>query len=215
MLDVAYLQRPLFVYKHSISSDVALKFPRSDPGSFLQEAPAKSLPSKGRRTAAAPLTTVISPSNLGAPADPSPLFIPTTFQPTNSPLSTSSPAHHRSIGHFTIPTRQSLNTLFQSAFDFNSNVHVTMRGLRPAATTATALTRASILPQSTRRAFTGTTARKAGAHGPQYDPPTGWLWGVKPGEKPKKEGWEDLAYYGFLGSLAVFSIAYAFKPDTS
>lgn len=90
-----------------------------------------------------------------------------------------------------------------------------MRGLRPAATTATALARASLLNQTSRRAFTATTARKAGAHGPQYDPPTGWLFGVKPGEKAKKEGWEDLAYYGFLGSLVVFSVAYAFKPDTS
>ncbi|KAJ4393572.1 hypothetical protein N0V93_002785 [Gnomoniopsis smithogilvyi] len=90
-----------------------------------------------------------------------------------------------------------------------------MRGLRPAATAATALARAPLLNQISRRAFTATTARKAGAHGPQYDPPTGWLWGVKPGEKAKKEGWEELAYYGFLGSLAVFAVAYAFKPDTS
>lgn len=90
-----------------------------------------------------------------------------------------------------------------------------MRGLRPAATAATTLARASLLHQTTRRAFAATTARKAGAHGPQYDPPTGWLWGVKPGEKAEKEGWEGLMYYGFVGSLVVFAVAVAFKPDTS
>ncbi|KAF3761459.1 hypothetical protein M406DRAFT_20385, partial [Cryphonectria parasitica EP155] len=64
--------------------------------------------------------------------------------------------------------------------------------------------------------FSSTTQRRAGAgHGPQYDPPTGWLFGVKPGEKAEKEGWEGLAYYGFGGSLLVFAVAYAFKPDTS
>lgn len=63
--------------------------------------------------------------------------------------------------------------------------------------------------------FSTTARRAADAHGPQYDPPTGWLFGVKPGEKPEKEGWEGLMLYGFGGSLLLFSVAYAFKPDTS
>lgn len=201
-----------------LSLDVALKFPRSDPGSFLQEALGRSLPSKDRRTAPAPLTTVISPVNLGASADPSPLSIPTTFQPTKPShplLSTTSQAHHQSATFREPRPDNYLPFVFNPTSKVSRTAYVNMRGLRPAATTATALTRASILPQTTRRAFTATTARKAGAHGPQYDPPTGWLFGVKPGEKAKKEGWEDLAYYGFVGSLVVFSIAYAFKPDTS
>ena len=64
------------------------------------------------------------------------------------------------------------------------------------------------------RAFS-TTPRRAGGGGMQYDPPTGWLWGVRPGEKYQNEGWEGLFFYGFWGSLIVFAIAYAWKPDTS
>ncbi|KAK0742477.1 ESSS subunit of NADH:ubiquinone oxidoreductase, partial [Apiosordaria backusii] len=45
--------------------------------------------------------------------------------------------------------------------------------------------------------------------------PTGWLFGVKPGEKYVNEGWENLYFYGFLGSFVVFGVAYAWKPDTS
>ncbi|KAK3063238.1 hypothetical protein LTR53_018996, partial [Teratosphaeriaceae sp. CCFEE 6253] len=39
------------------------------------------------------------------------------------------------------------------------------------------------------------------AHEDQYEPPQGWLFGVKPGEKYEKEGWENVWYYGFYGSL--------------
>lgn len=53
------------------------------------------------------------------------------------------------------------------------------------------------------------------AHESQYDPPSGWLFGVKPGEKRKKEDWEDIWVYGFFGSLAFGVVGYAFKPDTS
>jgi len=64
-----------------------------------------------------------------------------------------------------------------------------------------------------------TTARRPsadhGAHEDHYDPPGGWLWGVKPGEKPAKEGWETIFYVGMFGSLGLATVAYAFKPDTS
>ncbi|KAL9055244.1 MAG: hypothetical protein Q9162_003654 [Coniocarpon cinnabarinum] len=53
------------------------------------------------------------------------------------------------------------------------------------------------------------------AHDSHYDPPTGWLWGIPPGQKYEKEGWEGLWYYGFFGSLGLAAVAYAFKPDTS
>jgi len=50
----------------------------------------------------------------------------------------------------------------------------------------------------------------------QYDSPAGqWLFGVPPGEKAPKEGWENLFYYGFCGSLVLAGVAYAYKPDTS
>ncbi|KAG0649901.1 hypothetical protein D0Z07_3503 [Hyphodiscus hymeniophilus] len=58
-------------------------------------------------------------------------------------------------------------------------------------------------------------AEDAHAHEDHYDPPTGWLWGIKPGEKPEKEGWENIFIYGFFGSLIFGAVAYAFKPDTS
>lgn len=52
-------------------------------------------------------------------------------------------------------------------------------------------------------------------HDSHFDPPSGWLFGVPPGEKYKKEGWEDLWMYGFWGSLLFGVIVYAYKPDTS
>ncbi|KAI9698964.1 MAG: hypothetical protein M1836_003153 [Candelina mexicana] len=52
-------------------------------------------------------------------------------------------------------------------------------------------------------------------HEDHYDPPSGWLWGVPPGETYKKEGWEGIWIYGFFGSLILGAVAYAYKPDTS
>jgi hypothetical protein len=66
-----------------------------------------------------------------------------------------------------------------------------------------------------QRQISSTPARKGGdAHGDPYDPPTGWLFGVKPGEKAEKEGWENVFYYGFFGSMAFGVVGYWFKPDT-
>ncbi|KAI2628152.1 ESSS subunit of NADH:ubiquinone oxidoreductase-domain-containing protein [Xylaria nigripes] len=87
-------------------------------------------------------------------------------------------------------------------------------------TTAVRATRAALqqsAPSVTSvaaRQFTA-SARTSSSHGPQYDPPTGWLFGVKPGEKYQKEGWETPFFYGFCGSLLLAGVAYAFKPDTS
>lgn len=47
-----------------------------------------------------------------------------------------------------------------------------------------------------------------------YERPTGWLWGVRPGEEYEKEGWENIWYWGFYGSLGCAAVAYAWKPDS-
>lgn len=52
-------------------------------------------------------------------------------------------------------------------------------------------------------------------HESHYDPPGGWLWGRPPGEKYQKEGWENTMIYGYMGSLALALVLYAYKPDTS
>ncbi|KAK5145789.1 hypothetical protein LTR04_001212, partial [Oleoguttula sp. CCFEE 6159] len=40
------------------------------------------------------------------------------------------------------------------------------------------------------------TRSAEGSHEEHYDPPAGWLWGIKPGEKYEKEGWEGIWIYG-------------------
>lgn len=52
-------------------------------------------------------------------------------------------------------------------------------------------------------------------HESHYDPPSGWLFCVPPGQKYQKEGWENTWVYGFWGSLLFGVVAYAYKPDTS
>lgn len=63
--------------------------------------------------------------------------------------------------------------------------------------------------------FSTRNSLRAADHGDHYDPPTGYLFGVKPGQKYVKEGWENIWYYGFVGSLLAAGVAYVFKPDTS
>jgi hypothetical protein len=94
------------------------------------------------------------------------------------------------------------------------------RALRAAKSLSTPLSSSSLATSSritSTRAFSNTARARAAdhAHEDHYDPPTGWLFGVKPGEKAEKEGWETVWVYGFFGSLAVGVVAYAFKPDTS
>lgn len=76
--------------------------------------------------------------------------------------------------------------------------------------------------QSQSRALSSAPSRRAathddhhGGHESHYDPPSGWLWGERPGEKYEKEGWENLFYWGFCGSWVVAIIAYTMKEDTS
>ena len=86
--------------------------------------------------------------------------------------------------------------------------------LRAAGSAASAAAARTAATTTTRSSAFSTTARRAGGGG-HFDPPTGWLFGVKPGEKYEKEGWENMFFWGFYGSLGVFAVAYAFKPDTS
>ncbi|KGQ04471.1 hypothetical protein BBAD15_g10290 [Beauveria bassiana D1-5] len=71
-------------------------------------------------------------------------------------------------------------------------------------------------PAAAARSFSVSANRRGGGHGSesQFEPPSGWLWGIKPGEKPEPEGWEWPMYF-FCGSFVVAGVALAFKPDTS
>jgi hypothetical protein len=76
-------------------------------------------------------------------------------------------------------------------------------------------TSASTSPAFRRSISSSQSLRSAsGSHGDHYDPPSGWLWGVPPGQKYQKEGWENIWFWGFCGSLGLGVIAYAYKPDT-
>jgi hypothetical protein len=70
-----------------------------------------------------------------------------------------------------------------------------------------------MLPQ--RTFTTSLRTRSDDSHGSHYDPPSGWLWGIAPGTKYEKEGWESVAYWGLCGSIVLAVIGYGFKPDTS
>ncbi|KAH7275824.1 hypothetical protein FSOLCH5_005456 [Fusarium solani] len=74
--------------------------------------------------------------------------------------------------------------------------------------------RAVRYPRQPSRGFSVTARRRGGGGEHQFEPPTGWLWGVKPGEKAEPEGWEWPMYI-FLGSLVATGVALAFKPDTT
>lgn len=88
-----------------------------------------------------------------------------------------------------------------------------MRGLlRPIVRQTTAVAKK---PATNPTRYFSVTQRRAAGGASEYDPPTGWLFGVRPGEKYQKEGWENAMLYGFGGSFVVFGIACAFKPDTS
>ncbi|KAH6614180.1 ESSS subunit of NADH:ubiquinone oxidoreductase-domain-containing protein [Boeremia exigua] len=84
---------------------------------------------------------------------------------------------------------------------------------RPAACLRAPAARAFTPPSA--RAFSHSVARRGGGHEHHYDPPSGWLFGVKPGEEYKKEGWETATFYVFIPLMVVFIGVYAFKPDTS
>lgn len=84
----------------------------------------------------------------------------------------------------------------------------TMPALVRQATRAAATTVASV----PRR----TMASHSHGHESPYDQPSGWFLNQNPAEPPlKKEGWENVFFYGFFGSFFAAGVAYAYKPDTS
>ncbi|KAJ9626548.1 hypothetical protein H2203_004181 [Taxawa tesnikishii (nom. ined.)] len=88
---------------------------------------------------------------------------------------------------------------------------------RPLALSARALRPSYATSSIARRTLSTTHSLRSaeGSHEEHYDPPGGWLFGVKPGEKYQNEGWENVFVYGFFGSLAFGVIGYIYKPDTS
>lgn len=83
----------------------------------------------------------------------------------------------------------------------------------------TAPTRSPISQQSrtlsSAHPATSTDTEHPAPHSDHYDPPSGWLFNVPPGEKYKKEGWENVWIWGFWGSIGLAVVGYAYKPDTS
>jgi len=60
--------------------------------------------------------------------------------------------------------------------------------------------------------------RYASHEAPQYNEPSGWLFGEKPplpGQKRVKEDWENVWYIGMFGTMAFASVMLYYKPDTS
>lgn len=134
------------------------------------------------------------------------------------------PLNRASIDNFRSPTSPRFNSCHHH--DTHNDTMPVPRpsvALRAANSITTQSSRAVLAPspsahcQSTRT-LSSTSSRAAadhGAHEDHYDPPSGWLWGIKPGEKPEKEGWENIYLWGMFGSLGLAAVAYAFKPDTS
>ncbi|KAG1881733.1 ESSS subunit of NADH:ubiquinone oxidoreductase-domain-containing protein [Suillus tomentosus] len=61
--------------------------------------------------------------------------------------------------------------------------------------------------------------RRFASHGPpQFNEPSGLLFGEKPpapGQKRVKEEWENIWYVGMFGSMAMAAVLLYYKPDTS
>ncbi|KAF9910747.1 hypothetical protein BX616_010791 [Lobosporangium transversale] len=58
--------------------------------------------------------------------------------------------------------------------------------------------------------------RRGGGH-EGYNLPTGYLFNEKPlplGTKRVKEDWENLYFYGFMGSMVLGTVLVYYKPDT-
>jgi len=60
--------------------------------------------------------------------------------------------------------------------------------------------------------------RFASHEAPQYNEPSGYLFGEKPlppGQKRVKEDWENIWYWGMFGSMGFAAVMLYYKPDTS
>lgn len=80
------------------------------------------------------------------------------------------------------------------------------------------LLRAALPRRAVSRSLTSTQRYASHGHGPQYNEPSGYLFGEKPlppGQKRKREDWELIWYIGMYGSLVVGAVLVYYKPDTS
>ncbi|KAI4682476.1 uncharacterized protein J4E88_005366 [Alternaria novae-zelandiae] len=80
-----------------------------------------------------------------------------------------------------------------------------MNSIRAATSASRTALTASARTAAPRRAFSQSQTKRSG-HGPSYDPPSGWLFGVKPGEQYEKEGWENAMYWGFGGAIQTWAL---------
>ncbi|PVV01904.1 hypothetical protein BB560_003658 [Smittium megazygosporum] len=67
---------------------------------------------------------------------------------------------------------------------------------------------------STRRISSSRLLRGGHAE-PEFNEPGGYLFNRKPGEKYQKESWENITYYGFIGTMIFAAVGVYFKPDTT
>jgi len=115
-----------------------------------------------------------------------------------------------------LAARSSQTILLSSTTARTARTPMTVLRATTASQTATALRLAST--HSAQDDAHGHGAASAGGHGgghdDHFDPPGGWLWGQRPGEKYEKEGWEGLAWV-FVGCWVVAIAAYTMKEDTS
>ncbi|KAH6917319.1 ESSS subunit of NADH:ubiquinone oxidoreductase-domain-containing protein [Coprinopsis sp. MPI-PUGE-AT-0042] len=80
-----------------------------------------------------------------------------------------------------------------------------------------------MLTSTTSRALRSSVTRLQGrrfasGEAPQYNEPTGWLFGEKPpppGQKRVKEDWENVFMVGMFGTMAFASVMLYYKPDTT
>lgn len=89
------------------------------------------------------------------------------------------------------------------------------RLLTPRASPFLLNTRSNRILPLCRRTYASDHSQGDHGHESHYDPPGGWLWGIRPGEKYEKEGWEGLFWYGIVGSWVVAVGLYVMKEDTS
>jgi len=110
-----------------------------------------------------------------------------------------------------------MNPIRQAAARLSRPVFRTQIISRPTSATRHFSTTPRILA-STAAAKTGDHASDHAEHGhgheSHYDPPGGWLWGIRPGEKAEREGWE-IPFYVMCAGYVVAVIAYSMKEDTS
>ena len=123
------------------------------------------------------------------------------------------------------PLIRSLSTAFPSAQTSTAPILSSIVAQRPVAQSQSTIQQRQHQqrqPQSAHSLHTSSMLRSAASSSSSsheeedhYDPPTGWLFGIPPGEKYQNEGWERIWVWGFWGSLGVAVVAYAYKPDTS